>query len=267
MILAKTKAAIQRALQARGFEVRRDAQGKRIFARNLQTKEVFGYQMKLNCLEDIQRSISLNNFEIAETKWVTDYLRPGMTFVDVGANVGYFSLLAARQVGSCGRVLAFEPSPVAFAALEETIRLNQIGQITAENLACGEQCGSLSLNLYEESCHSPSLVPSPHSTVELGSVDVIRLDDYCANHQIEHIDLIKIDVEGFEPEVLRGLSDLFARGAVAAILCELNPHWLKLKNETVAELNDLICGFGFVVDKTISYEGSHEDIFYIKKSP
>src|SRR6185436_6075060 len=70
---------------------------------------VWGYQVHLDLSEAIQRWIYMGAFEPKETALATRWLRPGMTFVDVGANVGYFTLLAASRVGPSGRVHAIEP--------------------------------------------------------------------------------------------------------------------------------------------------------------
>src|ERR1700730_16140389 len=83
--------------------------------------EVFGYKIKLDLADYIQRSIYLRTFEPRESALIRHYLKPGMTFVDVGANVGYYTLLAASLVGRRGRVLAFEPSPYVFERLVETM--------------------------------------------------------------------------------------------------------------------------------------------------
>src|ERR1700730_3314616 len=96
-----------------------------------QEAEIFGYQIKLDLSDYIQRSIYLSVFEPHESAQVKQYLKEGMTLVDVGANVGYYTLLAASLVGRRGRVLAFEPSPYAFERLVETIRRNNLSQVCA----------------------------------------------------------------------------------------------------------------------------------------
>jgi tRNA G37 N-methylase Trm5 len=98
------------------------------------TARVFGYRMTLDLSDHIERMIYLGAFEREETGLVLRRLRPGMTFLDVGANVGYFTFLAARRVGPLGRVIAVEPSPHAFARLDETARVNGL---TVERHAIG----------------------------------------------------------------------------------------------------------------------------------
>ncbi len=81
------------------------------------TSRVFGYRVELDLSELIQRMVYLGAFERWESRAVSRYLKPGMCFVDVGANIGYYSLLAARLVGSSGRVFAVEPSSRAASKL------------------------------------------------------------------------------------------------------------------------------------------------------
>ena len=86
---------------------------------------VFGTRASLDLGDLIQRLVYLGCYEPEETEVVSSYLRPGMTFVDGGANVGYFTCLAASLVGPTGRLVAIEPDPVLFNRLERTIRENQ----------------------------------------------------------------------------------------------------------------------------------------------
>lgn len=83
----------------------------------------------------------------SETAWLSWRLRPGMTFVDVGAHVGYFSVMASRRVGAAGRVLAFEPEPGNFALLEENLRRNGCTNATAHAAAVGARGGTVELHL------------------------------------------------------------------------------------------------------------------------
>src|SRR5437867_4169102 len=86
---------------------------------------VFGTIFHLDLEDYIQRSIFLGTFEPAETRIVSKYLQKGMTVVDVGANVGYFTALGAKRVGSGGRIAAFEPSPYAFQRMSRMVCENR----------------------------------------------------------------------------------------------------------------------------------------------
>jgi FkbM family methyltransferase len=92
----------------------------------IRNARVFGLQFELDLGDWIQRSIYLGTFEPLETRLVAGFLAPGMTVIDVGANVGYYTALAASRVGSKGRIFAIEPGARAFARLEKLIAKNHL---------------------------------------------------------------------------------------------------------------------------------------------
>jgi FkbM family methyltransferase len=191
------------------------------------TATVFGARIDLDLRDLVQREIYLGVFESKETRWALDWLRPGMTFVDVGANVGYYTLLAAQRVGAEGRVLAVEPGPYAYQRLCDTVSRNRLDQVRTLKVALGEQAGTLPLYVPPEASrnYSPTMVPHPSGT----AVDTVvrTLDDCLEEWGVERVDLLKLDVEGFEPAVLRGARRALAGGRIGAVLCEFNDYWLR----------------------------------------
>lgn len=223
--------------------------------------EIFGYQIELDLSDYIQRSIYLGTFEPYESAQVKKYLKPGMTFVDVGANVGYYTLLAASLVGSGGRVLAFEPSPYAFDRLVETIERNSLSQVCAIQSGLGDGSGEGRLFLPLRDNHSPSMVPNGggHSI----NVSVRRLDDWLSDHEVDCVDLMKIDVEGFEPNVIKGATKYINCGKVRAILCEFNEYWLERNGCRPAQLYDLLTSLGFVsAQGEPDFESGVQNLFF-----
>ena len=207
--------------------------------------EVFGYKIKLDLADYIQRSIYLGTFEPRESAQIRAYLKPGMTFVDVGANVGYYTLLAASLVGRGGRVLAFEPSPYAFDRLAETIKRNNLSQVCAVQSGLGDASGEAQLFSPLSGNHSPSMVSNG-----VGSpinVPVRRLDDWLAEHEVDRVDLMKIDIEGFEPNVIKGAAECVRQGRLRAILCEFNKYWLEMNGSSPSQLYHLLTRSGFVL--------------------
>lgn len=206
--------------------------------------EIFGYRVKLDRSDYIQRSIYLGTFEPLESAYVKNYLKEGMTFVDVGANVGYYTLLAASLVGRNGHVIAFEPSPYAFSKLTETVCTNNIPQVYAV-------CAGLS----DEDCERQLFIPkrsgnhTPTMVSNAGGrplcVTVWKLDDYLDEHAIDHVDFMKIDVEGFEPNVIRGAKKYLEHRKIHAILCEFNQEWLAANNSSMHSLYELLVSFGY----------------------
>ena len=171
-------------------------------------------------------------------------LRPGMTFVDVGANVGYFTLLAANAVQPKGRVIAFEPSHTLYAALASAVSKNRLSHVMPVNAGLSDQNGFIDLYLNPEfGNNSPTMVR--HAASEVSRVTTQRLDDFLKAEHIERVDLMKIDVEGFEPAVLAGAGSLLKDGTIRAILCEFNDEWLRMNGSNPADLWNLLVEAGF----------------------
>lgn len=208
------------------------------------TARVFGYDVRLDLGEAIQWWIYLGAFEPVETAAVRSWLRPGMTFLDVGANFGYFTLLASSLVGEAGRVLAVEPSPYASRRLAETVRRNPLPQAEVFPLGLSSEPGTLNLYLSPSGFHSPTM--SASSGGDPVAVPVRRLDDCLDEWGVETVDLMKMDVEGHEPHVLAGASRVLGSGRIRAVLCEFNDHWLRQQGSSPQALYDTFGAAGFV---------------------
>jgi FkbM family methyltransferase len=155
------------------------------------------------------------------------FLRPGDTFLDVGANIGYLSAVGAGLVGTSGQVHSFEPIPVYFRRLQRLAELNPNYTIVANPCAAGDREGTAQADISIEPGEN-TLVPN-FTNKELVKdridVSVIRLDDYIETKRLTKIVLIKIDTEGFELPVLLGLQKFFERAErLPAILCEIDPR-------------------------------------------
>jgi FkbM family methyltransferase len=151
-------------------------------------------------------------------------LRPGDTFVDAGANHGYFSMLAARLVGPSGRVIAFEPHGEARDRLDRHLELNGLqGRVEVQAMALSDRSGTARMHQAHHSALA-SLVPdqSPvRHLVEFGApfdVQTVRFDDWRAEHAPGPIRLMKIDVEGAELMVLSGMPAALGSGLDALVL-------------------------------------------------
>jgi FkbM family methyltransferase len=194
--------------------------------------------------EYVQRNIYfLGYYEFWETRLVQELLRPGDTFVDVGANLGWFTLLAARCVGAAGRVFAFEPSPDVYEHLRENLRLNGSHNVTAEQLALFNR-GGVALLSHSRPRHSgtASLFNKDPLARE---VEVVTLDEYRSRLQIGAIRLIKIDVEGAEMEVLLGGQRTFAERVCECILIEVDEDHLHRRGLRSSDLLGQLRDWGY----------------------
>jgi FkbM family methyltransferase len=139
--------------------------------------------------------------------FLSAFLKPGMVFVDVGANIGEYTLRAARLVGPAGDVHAFEPSPASFTLLQANVAQNGYENVAAVRAALGDSNGTVSLRIEEDPSLNRLDLVSETQPVPCITVDSFRLDSYWAP-QNRRIDLIKLDVEGAELLVLRGAERL-----------------------------------------------------------
>lgn len=168
------------------------------------------------------------SYEPAEEGFIRRHLRAGDTAIDVGANIGFFSVSMAARVGATGRVFAFEPLPRNAALLERSIRENAFEtRITLEIAAVGEEPGQLELisPVVTNNWGGPYLrigntpIPPDH---EVQAVAIVKLDDYPFHRPIS---FIKLDAEGAELLALRGARRLLMEDR-PTILAEVNPKQL-----------------------------------------
>ena len=164
---------------------------------------------------------------------VYEFLRatilPGMTVLDVGANIGVFSLLMARWTTPQGKVFAFEPSPHAFSALEDHVDLNGVHDIVQPvQTAISDHCGTADfywLPFNGESTLSSSHSRLPEATVT--QVPVTTIDEFCTTHRVAP-QLIKVDIEGFELQALQGACET-VRHAQPIFVVEMHTHvWAEI---------------------------------------
>ena len=146
-------------------------------------------------------------------------------FVDVGANAGYYTLLAARAVGDTGHVYALEPAPRTFLKLERNLRLNGTRNVTALQVAAGAADGEATL-YGPPGGHDPSSSLRVRREGALASrVTVKPIHSVVDAQHRERLKLFKVDVEGHEDDVLRGLEPLLDEGARPTVIVEVHASY------------------------------------------
>ena len=137
---------------------------------------------------------------------LAEHLRPGAVLFDVGANVGFFTVICARIVGEAGRVYAFEPVARNAAYVRLNCRLNGLRNVNVLEVAAGDESRAGQLHLAEYSGGSTlDVAGRPPDYRRTLSVDVVRIDDLMESRALTRPDVVKIDVEGAELHVLRGM--------------------------------------------------------------
>ncbi|MDQ6884631.1 MAG: FkbM family methyltransferase [Candidatus Dormibacteraeota bacterium] len=186
---------------------------------------------------------SYDTWEAVELAFVRSILRPGDVVFDIGANVGIFTLTAAHAVGPSGQVHAFEPVPANFERLSDSVSRNALGQIVLNQVAAGAASGETQSGLEPgmelTSGKAMSGFFTVGSTLRQVTVPVVSLDDDAAQHlEGRSIRLVKIDVEGYEPEVLRGMRDLLSAGRIDVVMIEVSVYALARVGSTIGDLVD-----------------------------
>ena len=171
-----------------------------------------GLRMHLRADQFIDRSIYFHAYEPCLSRVLSSRLRSGGVFLDVGANIGYYTLMAARKVGSAGRVYAFEPNPPVSSRLAENVVLNGLGNVELHRCALSDASADMCLYVPADEVGNghASLCEQGWTAAERVTVRTQRLDDLLLP-QLARCDLVKIDAEGAELAVLRGARELVRR--------------------------------------------------------
>lgn len=176
-----------------------------------------------------------------EKRLLKEFVRPGMRVVDIGANIGLYTLLLSRLVGETGRVFAFEPEPTLFRAMSTHCTANAAPNVTPINLALGDQPGRVRFerNAFNSGDNRLGGLGWSGEGVE---VEVACLDDALPELQV---DFVKMDVQGYEFGVFRGMERIFAANPAIEIFFEFWPFGLGVAGSEPRELLDFLRARGF----------------------
>lgn len=188
-------------------------------------------------------------YEIKLVKLMRNILKSGDVFIDVGANIGYLSALGAGLVGASGQVHSFEPIQKYFEKLKKMAFENLNYKIVVNQCALGENEGLTKIDI--TNLHNigwNTMVPNlmiKETVKESFDVSVCRLDDYLKKNNLNNIALIKIDVEGFEFPILKGLSNYWENNNRPVIVCEIVPLAYPLLNSSLAQLVEYLKKYNY----------------------
>ncbi|MGI8407673.1 MAG: FkbM family methyltransferase, partial [Actinomycetota bacterium] len=188
------------------------------------------------------RSLYRYGFPEPEAQLLRELLRPGDVFVDGGAHIGVFTLLAAALVGETGRVVACEPVPENMELLEANVALNRFACVETHMVALGEQSGHGALFSFGEGSALGSFAPASLEGSIRMPVEVKTLDEVTVGF-VARVRLVKLDIEGAELLALRGAPAVLR--AKPDFLLELEPEHLARQNATIGELQTLFSAVGY----------------------
>jgi FkbM family methyltransferase len=194
--------------------------------------------------------------EPATTALFKEVIRAGDVVLDLGANIGYFTLLAARLVGPQGRVIAFEPEPTNFSYLTRNITLNNYGHVTAHQRAVADRYGSTKLFIctYDSGHHTinqfdgiAAYAHGRQAREEWVDIETVPLDDFLGD-DATRVSVVKMDIEGAEALALAGMRRLLTENRPLRLFLEFFPLLLTKMGSSPEEYADrLIHGDGFSV--------------------
>lgn len=191
--------------------------------------------------------------EAFREEWVGKYVRPGDVAVDVGANIGLYTLALARAVGPAGWVFAFEPEPKNFLMLQRNLVLNGCANVGAFRTAVCRSSGCVRLHLSDSNSGDHRVYPVPgEGRDSFVNIPAVSLDDFLAGGEVN---FLKVDVQGAELDVLRGAQRLIASQPRLAMLVEYWPQGLRQAGGSAAELGRLLQDAGFRVSQVRDQDG------------
>jgi FkbM family methyltransferase len=172
----------------------------------------------------------------AERQLLRRILSPGDVVVDAGANIGIYSRFLSRCVGATGVVHAFEPSPENFKRLQSAVR--KLANVRLSQAAVGECSGKAKLYLSDKLNVDHRTYATGGEPRRFATIDIIALDDYVKPGQ--RVDLLKVDIQGYEVHALRGANRVLADNSDLKLLIEFWPYGLKQAGSIWAELLDIL---------------------------
>jgi FkbM family methyltransferase len=224
---------LRRGLRRWWFWLRRDRDATEVDVK------VSGFRMRLPS-RFVDRFV-FDRYEPVTDAYLADALRPGMVVLDIGAHVGYYTLVAARAVGPSGKVHAFEPCAETLSLLRTNVRANGFANVEIHPFAAGSGDSKRTLHVTGSS-DSHGLFPHPLTeTVRTTEVRTVRAAQVIQGR----VDLVKIDVEGAEFEVLDGMRDLVSSEDPSVLVIEWNPACLRNAGQDPLELPRCLAELGF----------------------
>lgn len=207
--------------------------------------EVDGHKMFLDLRDKaISHNLLLDGYyEKFGTEVFKREIKKGMTVLDCGANIGYYTLIAASIVGEKGKVYAFEPGPDNFALLKKNVEINGYKNIVLVQKAISNETKKIKLFLSQDNKGTHRTYNSFDGR-ESVVIDAIALDEYFKNHKGQ-IDFIKMDIEGSEARALQGMINILMKNKQIKILTEFSPTAIKVSGYSPEEHLNNLAKLGF----------------------
>ena len=201
--------------------------------------------------KDVLRLSIRGTHEPLETEIVKKEIKSGDVVLDIGAHIGYYTLIFANLVGEEGKVFAFEPDPTNFSLLKKNVEINGHKNVELIQQAVSNETGKIRLYLSSEA-HDHKIYDS-HDGRQSIEIEATRLDDYFRDYNGK-IDFIKIDVQGAEGRAIQGMLNLLKKNYNVKIVMEFVPVKIKTSGVEPEEFLKLLTGLSFKLYEIVERE-------------
>jgi FkbM family methyltransferase len=209
--------------------------------------EIKGVALVLNQKDAIvSGNIALGCYEPYNLEVFESLLRPGMNVLDVGANIGLYSAIASRKVGSNGTVIAIEPDATNCSFIERTKRRNGLTNLVIIEKAAGERIGDTFLYLCETNKADHRIYDAQESRTRV-AIKMVTLDSVLIDQAIPRVDVLKIDTQGYEFFVAQGMRELIEHSPAVRILMEFWPWGITKAGGSPEQLLEFFSSRGFAI--------------------
>ena len=188
----------------------------------------------------------LYEVEKFKTEFYCNFVKERYVVLDIGAHIGYYTLLGAVRIGNSGHIHAFEPVSKIFERLSRNISINKITNVTLNRIAVSDKCGKTSIFVADnKNTGMSSLFRMLNFSGVIEEVDSITIDKYLEQKAIDKVHLVKIDVEGNELAVLKGMTHMLSVHNPPCLLVEVSDKNLRMANTSSYELFAYLKNYGF----------------------
>lgn len=194
---------------------------------------------------DIGRSLYLTgSFENETLSLIKQIIRPGNVIFDIGANIGQFSVFMSKCLAGSGIVYAIEPYGKNIQLIKKNIEINKVNNISIHQIAIAEASGPTILRVYSDYAYNSLLLIDRKKLLREETVEAQTLDDFVEKNRITRIDLLKIDIEGFELSAFKGAVETLKK-LKPAIIAEIQPLNIKALGIGRQDIIDYLSVFGY----------------------
>ena len=177
-------------------------------------------------------------------------LKPGDIFVDLGANEGYFTVVASKLVGPTGRVVSIEPQRRLKPVFEKNVALNGLQNVSLTEQAVSDKIGEATIHVSPSTdTGATGLVLNYKYSVPTETIQTTTLAEVFRKQNLQHCDLIKIDIEGFEYEAVLGSKQLFEQGRIRKVVLQLHPRLMTMRGLNPDDITKFVTGCGYTRDE------------------